>query len=499
MIQLKNVCKDYGTKTVLDKINLTIYDGEKIGIIGENGQGKTSLLNIITKQIPADSGEIISEDTFGFLRQSSELSIPDIVEELSDSNLATQFNIQLKKMGFIKELDLSVERIEKLSCGERTKIALALIFAKYPTTLVLDEPTNHLDLTGQNIIVQQINQFAGTVLIVSHNKDFLNKTVQKIVEIKDGNIKEYSGNYDDYKIQKENEQLDIKRTYEEHSKKIVKINADIDRYRQAASIADKKKSNRVKTSYTKSTADERSKSLSQFASNRISKLQQELGKDIEQPDREKQIYYKLQKEDIKIRFAFVAEHLNKKFGDSILFQDANFTIEAGEKIALMGDNGSGKTTLINILLGKESYDGVLRVYPSLKIATMYQDVYDIDQEVTINEMSLQEDKDFRTRFITNLCSMNIDKSRFDTKIKFLSSGEKMRIKLAQLILSDANMIILDEPNNHLDILNKDYLEKVLAGYEGTVLIVSHDMEFLKNTTNKVLKIQNKTITKYDEF
>ena len=177
-----------------------------------------------------------------------------------------------------------------------------------------------------------------------------------------------------------------------------------------------------------------------------------------------------------------------------MFENSDFTIFSGDKIGIIGSNGTGKTTLLNILLGKTDFGGDLFVTPSVRPAFMQQDIYDLDENETINSLSQKEDKSYRTGFISNLISMNIDKSRFDTKIKNLSSGERMRIKLTQIILSDANLIVLDEPTNHLDIENKNYLQEVLEGFVGTVLIVSHDKNFLEHTTNKTLKIENKQIT-----
>ena len=188
MLQLIDICKDYGTKTVLNKINLAVYDGEKIGIIGDNGQGKSTLLNIIIKQIPADFGEVISKDTFGVLKQSSELSLDDMITKLSDKNLATQFNIELKKLGFTLDLELTKKRLEQLSCGERTKVALALIFAENPTTLVLDEPTNHLDILNKDYLEKVLAGYSGTVLIVSHDIDFLKHTTNKVLKIENKTI-----------------------------------------------------------------------------------------------------------------------------------------------------------------------------------------------------------------------------------------------------------------------------------------------------------------------
>lgn len=494
MIILKNITKEYGTKTVLDNINLTVYDGEKIAIIGNNGEGKSTLVGVITKSIMQDEGQIVFDDSFGFLKQSSEMNIDEYLEKLSNKEFAQNFEVELKKMGFNSDFNISKENFNKYSPGEKTKIGLAFVAAQNPKVLILDEPTNHLDIKAKELITNYLNSFSGTVLVVSHDKDFINSFAQKIVELKNGKITEYYGNYNDYIFQKEQNQLSIKRNYEKNKKEIADINRQIDVYKRALEKSDKKcHSGAKRRTCNATTQDERAKSLSKFAASRMTKLKQKLNDAVEKPEKEIKIRYALEKGDLKTKYLIIAENLSKKFDNKVLFKDANFSIQTGDKIALIGNNGVGKSTLIDILLEKQSYEGVLRITPSLKIAVMKQDIYDLDENTTINEMSLCYDKSYRTDFITNLCSMNIDKSRFNTKLKFLSSGEKMRIKLCHIILSDANMIILDEPTNHLDILNKDYLEKVLKDYAGTILIVSHDKNFLEHTTTKVLKIENQTI------
>ena len=494
MILLNNITKEYGSKTVLDDVTLTFYDGERVAIIGNNGVGKSTLLNIITNETKPDLGSVSSNDTIAYLKQSSELDLHEIFDEISKKELANSFEIELKKLGVKQDITLSKERLDKLSPGERTKIALAFCMAKEPSVLVLDEPTNHLDQKGKSLLVDYLNEFFGTIIFVSHDKDFIDQIAQKVVELKDGKIEEYYGNYSSYVEQKENEQLAIKRNYEKHKKEVEDINRQIEVYKRALEKSDKKcHQGASRRTCNTTTQDERAKSLSKFASNRMSKLKQALNKDVEKPEREVKIRYNLKKEDFKTRFLYVAENLGKRFGNNVLYENANFTIENGDKIALLGDNGAGKSTLVNILLGLEDYDGLLRTSPSVKPVLMKQDVYDLDENLTINEMSQQKDKEYRTSFITNLCSMNIDKSRFDTKIKNLSSGEKMRIKLCEIILSDFNFLILDEPTNHLDILNKDYLQKVLMGFEGTLLIISHDKSFLDGLTNKKFIIDDKTI------
>ncbi len=498
MILLNNITKEYGSKTVLDDVTLTFYDGERVAIIGNNGVGKSTLLNIITGEIKPDAGNISSTDTVAYLKQSSELDLHEIFDEISKKELANSFEIELKKLGVKQDITLSKERLDKLSPGERTKIALAFCMAKEPSVLVLDEPTNHLDQKGKSLLVDYLNEFFGTIIFVSHDKDFIDQIAQKVVELKDGKIEEYYGNYSSYVEQKENEQLAIKRNYEKNRKEQKEIKEKMKRFQEYAKKADagkhQKSAERAGVKFDRGLrADVVSSKFSRRAKDQMEKLKNKIEEDVEKPEREVKIRYNLKKEDFKTRFLYVAENLGKRFGNNVLYENANFTIENGDKIALLGDNGAGKSTLVNILLGLEDYDGLLRTSPSVKPVLMKQDVYDLDENLTINEMSQQKDKEYRTSFITNLCSMNIDKSRFDTKIKNLSSGEKMRIKLCEIILSDFNFLILDEPTNHLDILNKDYLQKALSGFEGTLLIISHDKSFLDGLTNKKIIIENQTI------
>lgn len=488
MIQLKNISKDFGTKSILNNISEVVYDGEKIGVVGNNGQGKSTFLDILTKQTMPDCGEVVTDCSMAVLKQNSAFEKNELFNLLQDQSFSQEFFKWLKKFDFKAEFNF--QNFDKLSCGEKTKLALSMVFAQKPDCLILDEPTNHLDMEAKQLLVENLNNFYGTVLLVSHDKDFLNQTVQKIWELKDGKIVEYYGNYDDFAKQKEQKKLEISRNFEKHKKEILDIESQIDIYQRALAVSDKKTHRGAKRTCNATTQDERAKSLSRFAASRVSKLKQKLNQDVEKPEKEIKIRYNLKKEDLKSKYAIIAENLKKEFDGRVLFENANFVIESGDKVALVGSNGIGKTTFVNMILGRTQFEGTLKLTPSLKIAVMSQDVYDLDENLTINEMSTFGDKNYRTAFITNLCSMNIDKTRFDTKLKFLSSGEKMRIKLCELILSDANMIILDEPTNHLDILNKDYLELVLKNFEGTLLIISHDKNFLKNTTNKVLQIKD---------
>ena len=497
MIQLINITKEFGSKTVLDNINLHIADKDRGCIVGNNGEGKTTLLNIILGQIKPDSGQVVLSNTCGYLPQNAKVNL-SLLDRLNDVNYASEFYFNLSNLNFTQEFVFTEERIKRLSCGEQTKIYLADVLAQNPDTLILDEPTNHLDMTTKKALIRVLNDFEGSIVLVSHDVDFINKTMRKIIEIKSGHIQEYEGNFDAYLAQKENAKLRIAREYEKHQKRVKEINAQIDMYKRASAKSEAQKSNAKKNKAQGGgwgffRQDIAMKKLSTFAGAKIKQLEHELDKDVAKPEKEHVIRYKLTKDDLKTPFAYIAKDLGKSFGDKVLFEHSDFTIRSGDKVGLIGDNGVGKSTLFNILLGKDTYSGRLDVAGSVKPVLMQQDVYDLDFNITINEMSQMQDKDYRTNFLLNLTTMGLDKSRFDTHIGALSSGEKMKIKLTQIILSDANVIFLDEPTNHLDVANKIYLEKVLAGFCGSIIIISHDVRFLDNVTTRTLEIKNKKI------
>ncbi len=504
MIKLVNINLSFGIKTLFKDVNIQINNTDKIGIIGENGTGKTTLLKIISKDIVPESGSVVNTERLSFVKQSTDINIFDIYEKFSDADYISQFYKQLKMLNFENDSLLDSGNLEPLSCGEKMKISIADALSSEPTTIILDEPTNHLDRTGKKVLIKAINDFDGGVIIVSHDIDFLNKTVNKIFEVKNGNINEYCGNYNDYLEQKAIEKSEVQKNYEKTIKEQKRIKEQIDFYNKIAHIADKgvnkqggsPSDNRHMAA--RGRANRSAGKLSRFASAKIARLEDELNKDIEAPEKDKKIKYKLQKTDIPTDIAVFAKNLTFSYDDKVIFDNCNFVINSGDKVGIVGDNGVGKTTLVNLILKNLTpQSGELFTPKNLKIVTMYQDVYDLPEDKTVNELSLDKDKNYRTDFLTNLISMGLDKKILDTKIKFLSSGEKMRIKLSQVILSDANMIILDEPTNHLDIKNKEYLEKVLSDYIGTVVIISHDENFIDNVTNKKLVISNHKIMQAD--
>lgn len=504
MLELIKINLSFGVKTLFKDVNMQIKNTDKIGIVGDNGSGKTTLLKIIAKEVIPDSGSVVNTEKLSFVKQSTDVNVFDIYEKFSDIDYISQFYKQLKMLNFENYDLLDSGNLESLSCGEKMKISIADALSSEPTTIVLDEPTNHLDRNGKNVLVKAINNFEGGVIIVSHDIDFLNKTVNKIFEVKNGNINEYYGNYNDYLTQKSIEQSEVQKNYEKTMKNQKKLKEQIDFYKKIAHLADNSVSKQGGSPSdnrhmgAKANANKSAGKLSRFAGAKIARLEDEINKDIKEPEKEKKIKYKLQKSDLQTSVAVLAKNLKFSYDEKVIFDDCNFVINSGDKVGVVGDNGVGKTTLVNLILKKITLkEGELFTPKNLKIVTMYQDVYDLPEDKTVNELSMDKDKNYRTDFLTNLVSMGLDKKVFDNKIKFLSSGEKMRIKLSQVILGDANMIILDEPTNHLDIRNKEYLEKVLSDYVGTVIIISHDENFINNVTNKKLIISNHRIMQID--
>ncbi|MGN1208094.1 MAG: ribosomal protection-like ABC-F family protein [Christensenellales bacterium] len=498
MIILNKISKEYGDKVLFKNLNMTIYDGEKIGVVGTNGSGKSSLLSIIAGKLKADDGFVKCDDKIGYVKQASDYSEKQYFEIASNIISKIEFFKINNELNLGETFEFDEERFKNLSGGEKTKLMISSALIGSPNALVLDEPTNHLDLSGIEWLENKIIDFEGTVIVVSHDRDFLNKTVNKIWELEDGKVNEYYGNFDDYKHQKQEQILSLNKKYNEQKSLEKKLEQQIKDMKAKASLFDKK-SKRDGSSDSRSIGYKNSiKSIAgkmgKIAKAKQTRLEKEKQSFVEKPKEEKEIFYRLSAKEISSKLLIKAEGIKKSFGNNILFENSSFCVENGDKIALVGDNGTGKTTLLKIILGKESFVGDLWKSQSLKIAYLSQEILNDCGENTIFDVASCFGE-FKTKFLTNLANMNMNKNLFGNKIKNLSLGERMKIKINELIMSDFNMLILDEPTNHLDISNKEFLEKILSGYEGSCIIVSHDKKFLSNICTKTLEIKDKVIRK----
>ena len=503
MIELKGVEKQYADKLLFTDVHLSIYDGERVGIVGNNGSGKSTLMRIIAGNEEADKGSVsMSSNSIGYLRQITAYSSKDFLEISSDPQFVKEFLELKKKLNITDKIDFTPERLKSLSGGEKTKLMLAHILSFNPDTLLLDEPTNHLDSAGVDWLIDTLNAFMGTIIVVSHDRYFLNNVVSRIIEVENGKVNDYYGDYDEYARQKKAEIERQTKIYAEQQALERKIDRQIrdlkswankaerDSRRQGGMMSD----SRIKGAQTRAQVS--AGKLAGMAQAKASRLEQEKQDFIERPYEEGKVFYRLEPGKIGSKVLIRAEEIGKRFDDNVLFENASFTVESNEKIALIGKNGCGKTTLLRMILGEDKdYEGSIWLAPSLKPTYLSQDVLDLDEDMTVMQLASGQGAEYRTKFLTNLANMNMSKQVFNRKISTLSLGERMRIKMNEVILSDFNLLILDEPTNHLDLNNKIFMEKILSDYQGALILVSHDRTLREKVCNSELVFDGKTIKK----
>lgn len=515
------IAKAFGEDVIVENGSFHIEDREKVALVGINGAGKSTILKMIVGELPTDAGQVIltKGKTLGYLAQHQAMksgstiyeevrtSRPDILqmnqqlrdieEELNNlsgdalnARLDTYHRLTeefdrlngyayesevvgvLKGLGFLEE-EFS-KAVDTLSGGQKTRVSLSKLLLTKPDILLLDEPTNHLDLNSIDWLETYLVNYPGAVLIVSHDRYFLNRVVTKILEIERGHIMTFQGNYNDYATKKQ-QLRDIQ--LKEY------LNQQQEIKHQEAVIEKLKSFNREKSI---KRAESREKMLDKI---------QVLDKPIELNT---DIHLSLEPSHISGSDVLTVDHLSKSFPNQDLFKDLCFEIKRGEHVAIIGDNGTGKTTLLKILNQVIKADS-----GSFTLGTNVEIGY-YDQEHHVLHMGkniFQEiSDDYPT--LTNTQIRNVLAAFLFTgddvfkSIGDLSGGERGRVSLAKLMLSNANFLILDEPTNHLDITSKEILEKALNDYTGTVLYVSHDRYFINQTATRILDLVNHTFVNY---
>lgn len=500
LLTVRNIKKNFIEKKVLKDISFDITDGERIGIVGLNGAGKTTLVNIITGNLPYDDGSIMwhkKSVNIGYLRQDGAYTKNINNDERCDF-LKYSSRLKLDKVYKWNE-----DKLNNLSGGERTKLALSKIWSKNPDFLILDEPTNHLDYEGIKWLIKEINTYRGTVIIISHDRYFLDKCVNKIMEIDDGKINEYNGNYSFYREEK-------KRRYESQLNRYLiqeetkrKINEQI---------------NTLKNWSLKAHRDSRKKALSTGSSmgvkeyfrakakkkdiqikSRIKRLEKIKVEGIEKPEEEKKIDFNFKDANLKGTRVIEVNNISKSFNDKVLFKDSSFYIQRSERVGVFGNNGCGKTTLLKILLGVEKLDsGEIFLSNNSKVGYLSQSVEGIDMEKQVLDIFDFDSRDERGKIQTILYDMGFDEKMINQPVKTLSLGEITRLRIVKLIIDDFDLLILDEPLNHLDIFSREKLEEVLENYNGTIIVVSHDYYMLKRICSKLLVFEDKKIKRVEQ-
>ncbi|HEY9063270.1 MAG TPA: ABC-F type ribosomal protection protein [Pseudobacteroides sp.] len=514
ILNCNDICHSYGINTVLKNISFSVQDGDKVGIVGVNGAGKSTLLNIINGELQYDSGTInISKNyKIGFLHQNTGLDTDNnifdemlsVYEELINKEVRLKYlekaisskapgeelDILVKEYarisdeyslkggyeyrsrvkGVLKGLGFSEEqfdaKIHILSGGQKTRLALAKLLLSEPDIMLLDEPTNHLDIEAIMWLEGFLKNMKKTVLIVSHDRYFLDSVTTKTLELENNSAKLYNGNYTQYIKQKEIDREIQQRHYENQQREIEKMEAF---------IAQQKQWNRERNIIA---AESRQKAI-----DRMEK--------IEKPtDLPGKINIKFRKSIISGNDVMFVENLSKSYPGKKLFSDISFKLRKNERVFLLGPNGCGKSTLVKILVSKLPADGgMVEFGHKVKVGYYDQELQDLDESKTILEELIESNNDLTLAQIRTLLSSFLFKGEDVLKpISALSGGEKSRVALAKLILSTSNFLILDEPTNHLDINSREVLEEALMNYEGTILSISHDRYFINKLASRILDL-----------
>jgi hypothetical protein len=521
ILSCQNISKAFVENQVLKNVSFHIEDHEKAAIVGINGAGKTTLLRIIVGEMTPDDGQVVlaRDKTLGYLAQNSTVdtshtiyeellsvkadllrleekirecennmkhaegdALEDLMKQYTSLTHAFEtgggYLYRSELVGVLKGLGFTEDEFSKpvatLSGGQKTRVALGRLLLQNPDLIILDEPTNHLDMNSIAWLETYLLNYKGAVLIVSHDRYFLDRIAGKVIEIDQSKATTFMGNYSDYAVKKEQLRVAAWNAYMNQQREI----------KHQEEVIEKLKSfNREKSI---KRAESREKMLDKIEV-------------IEKPSEVRT--------DMKLTLiprilsgndVLTVEHLSKSFDSHKLFTNVNFEIKRGEHVAIIGDNGSGKTTLLKILNGLVPADqGTFRLGSNVEIG-----YYDQEHHVLHSEKTLFEEISDDYPYLNNTQIRNVLAAFLFTgedvfkRISDLSGGERGRVSLAKLVLSNANFLILDEPTNHLDIMSKEILEDALNGYEGTILYVSHDRYFINRTAHRILDLTEGQFVSY---
>ena len=525
ILSCKDICKSYGIRDVLKNITFSINEGDKVGIIGANGEGKSTLFKIITKELSQDSGEVFIDKnkTLGYLSQNLALNSEKNIYEEALSVFDELLNIESKlssleikmsepydekkasyheklikdyttlqdlyshKGGYVYKGEISrvlkglgfleddfYKEINTLSGGQKTRVALCKLLLRKPDIILLDEPTNHLDLEAISWLEDYMKNYKGTVLVISHDRFFLDSVTNNTFEVIGGKVECYNVPYTKF--------IDLrKKNYETKLKAYNLQQAEIKR--QEAIIEKFRSFNREKSIRA---AESREKVLEKMEK-------------IEAPTHSKEASKIKFEASVKSGYDVLhIENMAKSYGDKSLFSNLNLDLKRGEKVALIGENGRGKTTLFKIIMDKVEADkGVKVLGTNVNVGYYDQEQSDLNLDKTIIDEVWDDFPNLTTSKLRSyLASFLFTGDDVFKVINTLSGGEKCRINLLKLILSKSNLLLLDEPTNHLDIISREALEDAILEYDGTLMVISHDRYFLNKVISRILELKEDGVSEY---
>jgi len=522
MISVNRLSIHFTGEYLFDDVSFIINDKDRIGLVGKNGAGKSTLLKILSGEIEPEKGDIVTTNgqTVGYLPQemiiNSEKTVFDeallafeqakflknkiaiITDEISSrtdyesksyTKLLSQLTEFTERFNIIggNTMNADTEKVllglgfdksdfdKPISCfsgGWKMRVELAKILLKKPDTILLDEPTNHLDIESIQWLENFLVNYQGSIVLVSHDRAFLDNVTKRTIEISLGKIFDYKVPYSDYVIQREERQQQQISAFNNQQKEIQSIERFIEKFRYKATKARQVQS-KIKLL------------------DKIDKVE------IDEIDKSS-IFFKFPDAPHSGKIVIEANNISKSYDNKLVLNDLTFIVNKGERIAFVGKNGEGKTTLSKIIVGDIDFKGALKLGHQVKIGYYAQNqaaMLDPEKTVfqTIDEIAIG---DVRPKIRSILGGFLFGGEEIDKKVKVLSGGEKSRLALAKLLLTPVNLLVLDEPTNHLDMQSKDILKNALLQFEGTLIVVSHDRDFLQGLTDKVYEFKNKTIKTY---
>jgi len=479
---MENVCVEleYIELSFLDRMvlsipRLAIHQFDRIGIVGKNGAGKSSLLKLIAGNLTPDKGNVKRLIDFAYFDQLDSV-------DATDADYALMSKLSIPKTA-----------IQNFSGGEQTRLKLASLFSDYHEGLLIDEPTTHLDEEGKQFLLDELEYYYGALVLVSHDRYVLDQLVTKIWEIEDGQITEYTGNYTDYVEQKELAKRQQQEQYEKYLKEKSRLKlAAEEKMKKADNIINSSAKSKKKTKEKPNRMFEtKSKGTSQKAMQRAAKaLEQRVEQleAVEAPQSENIIRFNKPKSlQLHNKFPIMANRLTLAAGDKLLLDGADFQFPLGRTIAITGENGSGKTTLLHhILQGGEG----LTISPKAVFGVYEQMDYQFTEDESVLGFMKDRSDYEEGKIRAVLHSMDFTRNDLNKSVRDLSGGEAIRLVLCQLFLGRFNILILDEPTNFLDVFSIEALEQLLEGYEGTVLLVSHDKTFIERVADYVYVLED---------
>lgn len=516
-INISKVCKSFGFDLVLNNIDITVQKGEKVGLIGTNGSGKSTILKIIAGQESIDSGSLSIRNniSIGYLSQIPEekdiivkdyinsafkeiIELKEKLERYEDKLLTEDYKVITKYMNlqekFISlggyEYETKIQKIlpvfniteeilnrnfNTLSGGEKTIISLIRLLLQEPDVLLLDEPTNHLDINKMIWLEKTLKNYKGTIMLVSHDRYFMDNIINKVYLLTKRGIEVYHGNYSYYIKESENRLLLELKNYKDQQKQITAMKNSIKRLKEYGRLCGPSGG---EIFFRRAASIEK----------RLEKLEK-----LDKPEEKKKLNITFDMDSRSGKDVLTINNLNLSYGTKEIFNNLNLSIKYQDRLCLVGDNGVGKSTLIKeILKGNNS----IKLGSNIKIGY-------IPQEIGFEDINLSVLEEAKKYFIgpeqylrSSLFKYLFAGENIHKKIKYLSGGEKVRLKIFCLIQDSYNFLILDEPTNHIDIDTREMLEESLQEFTGTILFVSHDRYFINKIANSIIEIKNKNITKY---